>query len=170
MRVQDVIADSLAAHHRFLADTVADCSLATLQKRLPGSSIGSIVAIYAHVVYSEDSMVTQVFQRRPTLFEADGWGEKLGIQMPERGRRTADWAPAYDLEAFRQYADAVREQAQAYVRALADTDMERRMPAGPLGELPLAVMLNNLLVGHLAEHWGEIAALKGALGLKGLSF
>jgi hypothetical protein len=39
-----------------------------------------------------------------------------------------------------------------------------------LGEQTTAFIVGNVCVWHVAEHNGEIAALKGAQGLKGLPF
>ena len=41
---------------------------------------------------------------------------------------------------------------------------------GPAGKQPLITILANVGVTHGAGHWGEIAALKGVQGLKGLPF
>ena len=53
---------------------------------------------------------------------------------------------------------------------LTPADLERKVDTGFIGEQTIAFVLGNIGVWHVAEHNGEIAALKGAQGLKGLPF
>ena len=39
-----------------------------------------------------------------------------------------------------------------------------------MGTTPMVQYVSSIPVLHLASHWGEIAALKGVQGLKGLPF
>ena len=41
---------------------------------------------------------------------------------------------------------------------------------GPVGESTVGCMIVNILATHFPQHIGEIAALKGVHGLKGLPF
>jgi hypothetical protein len=68
----------------------------------------------------------------------------------------------------REYAQAVFANTDANVAALDPASLGNKMQ-GPFGETTAARMLS-LGVYHLAEHSGEIAALKGIQGQKGLPF
>ena len=57
-----------------------------------------------------------------------------------------------------------------YVSSLGPADLERKVDTGFVGEQTVGYVLGNICVGHVAEHNGEIAALKGVQGLKGLPF
>jgi hypothetical protein len=74
------------------------------------------------------------------------------------------------LPSFREYAKAVYAATDAYVAGLGPADLERKVDTGFVGEQTVGFVVGNILVWHVAEHNGEIAALKGAQGLKGLPF
>jgi hypothetical protein len=75
-----------------------------------------------------------------------------------------------NLPSFREYAKAVYAATDAYVASLGPADLERKVDTGFVGEQTVGYVLGNICVGHVAEHNGEIAALKGVQGLKGLPF
>ena len=56
-----------------------------------------------------------------------------------------------------------------YLANLPDSELERKVQ-GVLGEYTLGWGIAILLCQHAAQHSGEIAALKGVQGLKGLPF
>ena len=75
-----------------------------------------------------------------------------------------------DLPSFREYAKAVYAATDAYVAGLPDAALARKIDTGFIGEQTVAFILSNIVAWHVAEHGGEIAALKGVQGLKGLPF
>ncbi len=75
-----------------------------------------------------------------------------------------------ELPAFREYARAVYAATDAYVGGLSEAALERKVDTGFIGEQTVAFVLTNIAAWHVAEHGGEIAALKGVQGLKGLPF
>jgi hypothetical protein len=74
------------------------------------------------------------------------------------------------LPSFREYATAVYAATDAYVSSLGPADLERKVDTGFVGEQTVVFVLGNIVTWHVAEHNGEIGALKGAQGLKGLPF
>jgi hypothetical protein len=85
--------------------------------------------------------------------------------------QTEEWAAGVkmDYASFQQYANAVFAQTDAYLGALPDSEMERKIQ-GPAGETTIGWMIVNILATHFPQHLGEIAALKGVHGKKGLPF
>ena len=71
------------------------------------------------------------------------------------------------LPSFREYAKAVYAATDAYVSSLGPADLERKVDTGFVGEQTIAFVLGNIVVWHVAEHNGEIGALKGAQGSRG---
>ena len=57
----------------------------------------------------------------------------------------------------------------AYLAGLPDADLERKVQ-GPAGDTTVGWMIAVVLGTHFPQHVGEIAALKGVHGLKGLPF
>lgn len=74
-----------------------------------------------------------------------------------------------DLPTLRQYAQAIYANALAFVDALTEADLERKIDLSFIGfgEQTLSWCLSALVAGHLRDLGGEIATVKGLQGLKG---
>jgi hypothetical protein len=172
MSAQALLRQQLAGYHDILEQTIGDCQQATLDKNLPGATITSVGSIYAHLVLAEDGILHGMLQGKPPLYQTQGWAARAGVAMPKPGEFTPEWARAVkmNLPPFREYAKAVYAATDAYVAGLSDADLERKVQTGFVGEQTIAFVMSNILGWHVAEHTGEIAALKGVQGLKGLPF
>ena len=169
-----VLRQQLAGYHQILEQTMDDCPADVLDRTLPGATIGSIASVYSHTVFSEDRILHGMLQGKPALFGSQGWASRTNVDMPGPGdAMTLDWSRAakkMNLPAFREYARAVYAATDAYVAGLSESDLDRTLDTGFIGEQTVAFVLSNVLAWHAAEHNGELAALKGAFGLKGLPF
>jgi hypothetical protein len=167
-----MLRQQLAGYHDILEQTIADCSQDTLDKNLPGATISSIGSIYAHLLFAEDGILHGMLQGKPPIYRAQNWASRTGVQMPEPGGFNADWARTVHvkLPVFREYAKAVFAATDAYVAGLSDADLDRKVQTGFVGEQTVGYVISNILSWHAAQHTGEIAALKGVQGLKGLPF
>ena len=172
MNAQALLQQQLAGYHDILEQTIADCPQETLDKNLPGATITSVGSVYAHVVFSEDEILHGMLQGKPALYRAENWASRTGIKPPSTADFKEEWARTVkmNLPAFREYAKAVYGATDAYIAALSDADLERKVQTGFIGEQTVAFVMSNILGWHVAEHNGEIAALKGVQGLKGLPF
>ena len=172
MNLQSAAQQQLAGSHGTLRHMLSDCSPEVLNKNLPDATITSIASIYAHVVFGEDAFVQRRFQGKPTIYESGGWEKKTGVPFPGVPPAiTPEWANALqmDLSTFQEYAEAVFAATEAFLVNLPDSDLERKIQ-GAIGEYTVGWGIAILLVQHAAQHSGEIAALKGVQGLKGLPF
>jgi hypothetical protein len=172
MTGQAILKQQLAGYHDLLEQTVADCPPEALHRLLSDATIASIASVYAHTVFSEDQIVQGLLQQRPPVFQAQGWASRTGVTMPSSPQMTPEWARGVrmDLGSFREYAKAVYAATDAYVGGLSEAALERKVDTGFIGEQTVAFVLSNIAAWHVAEHGGEIAALKGVQGLKGLPF
>ncbi len=137
---------------------------------LPPGTANSIKASFIHLIVSEDSFVQDVIQGRSRIWEAEGWAEKIGLPFPPgRGRGWEEIrAPTLALAPVLAYQQAVRAATDAYLASLTPEELDRPV-AFFNGQRPVADVLA-LLVSHMLGHFGEIAALKGVQGVKGLPF
>ena len=121
----------------------------------------------AHVVLGEDMMVGGMGKGGDTVLNTDGWKERLGVSSvaPSVDEELADMT--IDLEVFREYAKAVGAATDEFLTNATDEQLAKEIGSA---KQPLITVLANIGVPHIAEHWGEIAALKGVQGLKGLPF
>ena len=172
MTPQAVLRQQLAGAHDILEQTIADCSQETLDKNLPGATITSIGSIYAHVLFAEDGILHGMLQGKPPIYRAQDWASRTNLQMPAEPGFSPEWGRTVRLKlpAFREYAKAVYAATDAYIGGLSDADLGRKVQTGFVGEQTVAFVLANILAWHMAQHTGEIAALKGVQGLKGLPF
>jgi hypothetical protein len=172
MSLQTAVQSQLAFWHGTLGPILGDCGSEVLNKQLPDGTITSIASIYAHIVWSEDAIVQAMLQGKPALYQSDGWEAKTGIPYPGMPpSMNPEWANKLkmDLGPFQEYAKAVFAATEAYVGGVSDAELSRKVPT-PIGEQTVEWVVATLLGTHAPQHIGEIAALKGVHGLKGLPF
>jgi hypothetical protein len=141
-----------------------------LHQRLPGSTLQPIAAIYVHSVINEDSFVNRKLRGQATIFENGGWRERLGFEMGD-GMQSDEWAAGvriHDLGLFRDYARQVYASTDDYLASLSEADLDRVIETGA-GDMSLGKFLS-IVPPHAIFHGGEICALKGCMGGKGLPF
>lgn len=172
MSAQSAVQQQLAFWHGALDGMLADCSPEVLNKTLPDATVSSIASIYAHLVFAEDVIVHALLQGKPVVYETDGWAAKTGVAFPGIPPSiSAEWARSLhmNLPAFQGYAKTVQASVDGYLAGLPDSDLSRKI-SGPFGEQTVEWVVVTLLGTHAPQHIGEIAALKGVQGLKGLPF
>jgi hypothetical protein len=172
MTTLEILRQQLSGYHDILEQTVGDCGQETLDKNLPQATITNIGSIYVHVVVGEDEMLHGMLQGKPGLYRGQGWAKRTGVEAPPMGEFPPEWARKVrlNLPVFREYAKAVYGATDAYIARLSDSGLARKVQTGFIGEQSVAFVISNILGWHIAEHTGEIAALKGVQGLKGLPF
>lgn len=170
MKVQDVARSQLGFWHGVCGGIMGDCGEA-MNKQLSGATITSIGSVYAHSVWSEDAIVNGMLQGKPPIFKADGWEAKTGTAFPGDQPSIGDWAKSFkmDYPKFQEYANAVFANTDSYLASLSDADLDKKIQT-PIGEQTIGWAVTTLLGTHFPQHVGEIAALKGVHGLKGLPF
>jgi hypothetical protein len=172
VEIRSLLRTQLQQAHGLLDEVVADCPAEVLHGRGDGWTIKSIAHIYAHTIYGEDALVHGLVQGKPPLFHAGGWAGRIGVTMSEDPKREPDWSAGapLDLGLLREYGAAVYAATDVYVAGASDEELARVFDPGFLEQQSVAQFVSTALVWHVTNHQGEIAALKGVLGLKGLPF
>jgi hypothetical protein len=171
MKVQDVARSQLGFWHGTCGAIMGDCGEA-LNKQVQGATITSIASVYAHAVMAEDGIVNGMLQGKAPMFHSGGWEAKTGVKFPgETAAINVDWAQSMkmDYPKFQEYAKAVFANTDSYLANLSDADLEKKVQT-PIGEQTIGWAVTTLLGTHFPQHAGEIAALKGVQGMKGLPF
>ena len=170
MKVQDVARSQLGFWHGACGAIMGDCGEA-LNKQMPNATITSIGSIYAHMVFAEDAIVNGMLQGKPMLYESDGWEAKTGVKSPGMPPSVGEWAKTVkmDYPKFEEYAKIVFANTDSYLANVSDAELEQKTQT-PIGEQTKGWVVVNLLGTHAPQHAGEIAALRGVQGLKGLPF
>jgi uncharacterized damage-inducible protein DinB len=172
MNAQSILQAQMQQAHQTLEAVIGDCSQETLHNE-PGGTVGSIASIYAHTVFDEDMVVNGMIQGKPPVLQSGGWGAKINVPHPGSPMQTPEWAKSVqitDLATFQQYAQAVYGSTDAFLASATDAEMERVLDTGFMGKQTVAFVLAGVAAWHVMSHQGEISALKGAQGQKGLPF
>lgn len=150
--------------------TVGGLDQEIASRKVDGATIGAILPIHAHLLFGLDAMVNQVAAGKDPVLVSGDWMARTGIPGPQL-RQSPEWATAaYRLDGLQAYGEAVFASVDAYLDSVADADLDREVQSPIGGMVPVGGFLGGLGVVHLAAHTGEIAALKGVHGLKGLPF
>jgi hypothetical protein len=160
----------LASHrlaHMLLGMVTADLTPELADRPIPGATISRISPILAHCVFGEDRTVNETLRGQRTILERDGWLARTRIPAPSPAM-TPEWlAATFDLDQLKAYAAGVFAATEQYLECIPPADLERRVTS-PIGsEVDGAELLTSFNLVHLTLHTGEIAALKGALGVPG---
>ncbi|MGD0707106.1 MAG: DinB family protein [Anaerolineaceae bacterium] len=133
----------------------------------PGTA-NAISATFVHFMYTEDNFIHRVIQGKPSVWETGCWSQKTGIQKPPGIGE--DWSKfkhrQVAIQPLLDYAAAVWAATDAYLATLTPEELDRKVKFAN-GERTVADMLL-LSASQSLNHTGEIAALKGVQGAKGL--
>ncbi len=134
----------------------------------PPGTANTISATFVHLMNVEDHFIHRIIQGKPCIWEIENWSEKTGILKPPSIGE--DWSEfKYKKTAIQpllDYKDAVWAATDTYLATLTPEELDRTVDfAG--GTRTVADMLL-LSASQSLSHTGEIAALKGIQGVKGL--
>lgn len=80
MNEAKVLRAGFSGAHTWYNGTVPDITAEQTNNVPPG--VGSTIgALIAHILNTEDFMINTAIQGKPTIWEAEGWGAKLGCEM-----------------------------------------------------------------------------------------
>ena len=169
MEAKELLRDQFKTMHQFMDMTIADCTPEVLEKTDDAWTINKIGSLYAHAYLGEDTFVQAMAKGEMTILQSDGWAEKLGIENTSPMQNEDTTNLKIDLETFRAYAKAVSAATDDFLANATDEQLNKEVDT-PLGKQMFITFFSNIGLTHVAGHWGEIAALKGVQGLKGLPF
>ena len=140
---------------------------------VPPGTAHSVAATYGHTAVEEDWLIQHFLQGKPTLAQGS-WAGKTGLSALPPGGDWSGWARDLRIEPaiLQEYAHAVYGATEAYLAGLKPEDLDRSMEMPFPGSPPQSLhhVLTQVLIGHVNNHIGEIAAIKGVQGLKGYPF
>jgi hypothetical protein len=167
MNVIEYVRRVMAGVRRTVEGTMKDMTSELFNWAPPGTA-NTISATFIHLLNSEDHFIQVVILGKPTVWESGNWIEKTGIQKPPKFGE--DWSEfkrrKTALQPLMDYKAAVWAATDAYLATLTPEELDRKVKfAG--GERTVADMLI-LCASQSHGHMGEIAALKGIQGARGL--
>ena len=171
MKANDLMSESIRDSAALLKSMTDDMSDEELQWNPPGTA-HPVAATYAHAALATDWQLHSVILGGQPWYEGD-WAGRSGVSEPQ-GHQTAEWAKSVqiDREAFGPYAEAVFVAIGEYCDGLDEEALEQTVDMSNMGfgEPSMGWFFSHLVVNHLNQLAGEIAAVKGVQGLTGYSF
>ena len=168
MTISEYIKLSFAGLRRTIDSTMKEMTPELFNWPPPGTA-NTISATFVHFMHTEDHFIQVIIQGVPTVWENSGWSARTGIPKPPGiGEDWSDFKHRQTaLPPLMDYKTAVWAATDAFLAKLTGEEMERKVKFAN-GERTVAEMLI-LCVSQAHGHMGEIAALKGIQGVKGLA-
>lgn len=133
----------------------------------PPGRANSIGMTLLHMFSIEDAFIQRKLLEVPTIWESGGWAEQMGVaEIPGLGNgwQIGQQRP-FSRPLIMAYGQAVQAATGRYLDTLTPEMLAQPVEMG--GRPGTAAALLSILVIHSVSHGGEIAALKGCLGLQG---
>lgn len=173
MSTTDFIRGGLRQLHNSYDESIHDLTEEQLHWR--ANEHGSSAAfILWHYVRTEDNIIQYVLQGKPTTWIEGGWDAKFGLHRTAQGTgmslEDAQGLRINDKAGFEAYMRAVWAATDAYLASVTDEKLQEKTTVKPLGEMPVQNAIGNMCLTHGFTHLGEIAHIRGLLGLKGMGW
>ena len=156
----------VAAAHRLFDSALQDATDDQLHWSPPGTA-NSVGAVLLHAFTTHDRLVNVALRGGQPLWEEQDWAQRLGL-----GDSSTAWDAIREanppLAPLLEYWSALKAAAGGYLDTLTAEELDREVTVFR-GPRPAAEALS-LLVTHTLGHAGEVAALRGMQGVKGLPF
>ncbi|PZS04025.1 MAG: hypothetical protein DLM69_02315 [Candidatus Chloroheliales bacterium] len=172
MDVISLLRVQLQSAAQYLEGTMTDVTPEMAQQLPPGNA-HTIAGYYAHYVINTDLLINAVMKGGAPLF-ATTWAGRTGASEPlpnmdaNWSKNHENWARSVkvDLPAMRQYAQAAYTSADEYIASLTPEALDQMVNL-PIGQYSLGWALSMVVINHLSNGTGEIAAIKGVFGSTG---
>jgi hypothetical protein len=158
-----LLRDQVLSTDDLLTQVVSKVTPVQATWQLSGSTANPIAAAYLHVYHNEDRVIHGLLQGKALRFDAGNWQERVGVDAAKVWQSSSPT----DLAALCAYAAEVHVATRDYLAGLEPTALEEDVQT-QRGKRPCAEVLSLYLVRHKLIHLGEIAALLGCQGVKGL--
>ena len=170
MGTLDFFRSAMKNLHSSFRDAVKDLNPEQLHFRPLGKG-NSIAFMLWHLVRTEDSVLNGLLQKKPPVWNAEGWDKKFGMDPRAQGTgMTAEQAASIqipNLEDFLKYMENVFKASEAYLDVVKESELEELRDLPVLGKRNLYQVIGGTVLQHGSGHLGEIWYVKGLQGLKG---
>jgi hypothetical protein len=170
MGTMNYFTTAIEGMHKTYVDVVKDLTDEQLHFR-PLDKGHHIAFALWHLVRTEDLVLNFLVQKKPPIWNTQGWDKKLGMDPQSQGTgMTPEQAAEVrinNLSDFIGYMNAVSQSTGEYLKSLKDEDLQTVHDLPIMGKKSLYDVIGGTTLVHAAEHLGEIWYIKGLLGLKG---
>jgi hypothetical protein len=167
MDILDYIQRQIVGVRHMVDMTMKDMTPELFNWPAPGTA-NTISATFMHFMNVEDNFVQKIIQGKTSVWDSGEWSKITGVPKPPSIGE--DWSEykhkRIELQPLLEYEAAVWAATDAYLATLRADELDRKVKVAG-GERTVADMLL-LATSQSLSHNGEIAALKGVQGVKGL--
>ena len=172
MSTAEFIRSSLRQQHGMYNDAISDLTEEQLHWRANDKGLPASFILW-HYVRTEDNIIQFVLQRKPTIWLEQGLNEKFDLPANAQGTGMSH-EDAQNLrldpkEVFYDYMQAVWQATDDFLANTNDEALQEMTTVKPLGEMPVQNAIGNMCLTHGFTHLGEIAHLRGLMGLRGMA-
>ena len=164
MKAKDYARTQVEGALDFLATCAKDMDEAQYNHK-PEGKCNSAAKLHAHALSGADFFVTGVLAGKPSKWPE--FASQTGL--PENAMEIWGSDATISPTVMQAYAEAIKGPILEYVDSLSDEDLDREIDTRFAGKQTIAWVLQ-LAGSHTVGHAGEISAVKGTQGLKGLPF
>ena len=162
MTLNEFIEDAFEKEMGFLTEAVNDLSPEELSWRI-GPKANPIGWILWHMLRVEDMWFQFFIQRKPEIWERDGWNDKFSLPTRDNGfghtQNQVAMFPSLDRDELMRYGVAVRAETLEYLKGLGPDDFNL-VPREQRPDMSIGAIFRQV-VGELYQHQGHISYLKG---------
>lgn len=166
MDTVDYITNSLSFAHRALAD--ARNGTPEQLHFVPQNGSHSIAWCLWHTARVEDLIINARSRRAPQVWN-ERWAERTGLPFDGMGTGMSDEeairVTIKDMDAFREYQEAVWKQTEEYLNSITADELQREIPTRDGGSETVGQGISLHMLGHFNGHRGEINMLRGMQGM-----
>jgi hypothetical protein len=164
------LSGEIRALHRLYDGVTADVT-DEQANRVPDGGHQNLAFCLWHYVRTEDNIIQFVIQRKPTVWMEGGWDAKFGLDSKSQGTGFSDdEARGFRINGmseFRRYMSDVFQRTEAFVAAMDESQLERRVTVKPLPEMSMLQCVSGMVMTHGYRHLGEVEFAKGLVAAKG---
>ena len=164
MNAKDYARSQVEGALDFLATCAKDMDEAQYNHK-PAGNCNAAAKLHAHALSGADFFVTVVLAGQPSKWPE--FASQTGL--PENAMEIWGSDVTVKPSVMQAYAEAIKGPILEYIDTLSDEDLDREIDTRFAGKQTIAWVLQ-LVGSHTVGHAGEISAVKGTQGLKGLPF
>ena len=164
MNAKDYARSQVEGALDFLATCAKDMDEAQYNHK-PAGNCNAAAKLHAHALSGADFFVTVVLAGQPSKWPE--FASQTGL--PENAMEIWGSDATVKPSVIEAYAEAIKGPILEYIDTLSDEDLDREIDTRFAGKQTIAWVLQ-LVGSHTVGHAGEISAVKGTQGLKGLPF
>ena len=164
MKAKDYARKQVEGALDFLAMCAKDMDEAQYNHK-PDGNCNPAAKLHAHALSGAEFFVSGLLAGQPSKWPE--FASQTGL--PENAMEIWGSDATISLDVMQAYAEAIKGPMLEYVDTLSDDDLDREIDTRFAGKQTVAWVLQ-LVGSHTVGHAGEISAVKGTQGLKGLPF